>query len=88
MICDVVLHVLPDTSDATVPRPSLHSTISLDDTVSLDGRRGSEVERETILDGVEEDTDSVFQLLPDDSEWPYTVTTIERFHCIACDPIH
>ena len=65
-----------------VPRPSLHSAISLDDTTSLDSRsseRGSEggVSRgseggvgETVMDGEGgiEDVDSVFQLIPSDSE--------------------
>lgn len=65
-----VLCVGLDTSDATVPRPSLHSAISLDDTASLDSseksaERDSEGEKETAMNEMTEDTDSVFQLLPD-----------------------
>ena len=60
-----------DATDATVPRPSLHSNISLDDTVSVDSSERlltEQVATETGRDDeMEEDTDSVFQLIPEGS---------------------
>ena len=61
-----------DAADATVPRPSLHSTMSLDDTISVDSSERlvtEQVAMETEKDDeMEEDVDSVFQLCPDDSK--------------------